>query len=416
VNSPIESTFVKPAPVRILIVDDDVSNGALVTRLLETAGYAAEQALDPLKAIPLLRDGEFSLLLLDHSMPGMDGLTLLAEIRKESNVPVVMLTGSDRSELAVRALRLGAFDYLTKPVDEKRLIDTVRQAIESGAGHGERIAQYEIDREVGRGGMGVVYAARDPRLDRTVALKVLLPEFAADPAYEVKFLGEARNAAKFSHPNIVTVYESGRFHGQLFMAMEFVKGELLETFVDAGTALPVAKVFDIGVQVASALEAMHAAGMVHRDLKPANLMMTAGSTVKVLDFGLVRRAGPVGEGERDDREAVAGTLSYTPPEVLNHGQTDARGDIYALGVVLYELITGLRAFESKSLIDLIHRIGEARLAKPLSEIQGVPPEAIELLRGMLASRPEDRFASIAEVRGGLQALRRVAGDRRSGRP
>jgi serine/threonine protein kinase len=418
-NSPIESTFVKPVPVKILIVDDDVSNGALVTRLLEAAGYAAEQSLNPLKAIPLLRDGEYSLVILDHTMPGMDGLTLLAEIRKESNVPVVMLTGSDQSALAVRAIRLGAFDYLIKPVDEQRLIDTVRQAIEAGIGPGDRIAQYEIDREVGRGGMGVVYAARDPRLDRTVALKVLLPEFAADPTYEVIFLREARIAAKFSHPNIVTIHESGRFRGRLFMAMEFVQGELLENFVGAGKALPAAKVFDIGAQVASALEAMHAAGMVHRDLKPANLMMTAGSTVKVLDFGLVRPAGPIGTGVKDgkdDKEAVCGTLSYTPPELLSHGQTDARGDIYALGVVLYELLTGLRAFESTSLIDLIHRIGEARLTRPLSEITGVPPEAIDLLRGMMALKPEERFASIGEVRAALQGLRRISGDRRSGRP
>src|SRR5204862_4685452 len=134
-------------------------------------------------------------------------------------------------------------------------------------GAGSRIAHYEVQGEVGRGGMGVVYAARDPRLDRKVALKVLLPEFAADPAYELKFLGEARSAAKFSHPNIVTVYEAGRFRGRLFMAMEFVQGQPLETIVHARTVLPPAKVFDIGAQVAAALEAMHEAGMVHRDLK-----------------------------------------------------------------------------------------------------------------------------------------------------
>src|SRR5205814_6597389 len=121
---------------------------------------------------------------------------------------------------------------------------------------GEKIDHYEIDREIGRGGMGVVYSARDPRLDRTVALKVLLPEFAADPGYELRFLREARSAAKFSHPNIVTVYEAGRFHGRLFMAMEFVQGQPLETIVHARTVLPPAKVFDIGAQVAAALEAM----------------------------------------------------------------------------------------------------------------------------------------------------------------
>src|SRR5689334_11321394 len=162
---PIEPTTIKPSPVKILIVDDDFENGALVSCLLDAAGYEVEHVLSPVKAIPLIRDGEFALALLDQNMPGMDGLTLLAEIRKESNVPVVMLTAADKSSLAVQALKLGAFDYLTKPVDEKRLLETVRQALGSMSGPGVRIANYEIDRELGRGGMGVVYAARDPRLD-----------------------------------------------------------------------------------------------------------------------------------------------------------------------------------------------------------------------------------------------------------
>src|SRR5262245_35595544 len=237
----LESTLVKPVPARILIVDDDLEFGALLIRVLESAGYSAEQALNPLKALPLIKDAEFALILLDQNMPGIDGLTLLSEIRKEVNVPVVMLTGSDRSALAVRAIRLGAFDYLTKPVDEQRLLDTVRQVITSALAPVDRIAHYEIERELGRGGMGVIYAARDPRLDRAVALKILLPEFASDPSYELNFLKEARNAAKFSHPNIVTIYEAGRFRGQLFMAMEFVAGDSLEQFVSSGTKLPPAR-------------------------------------------------------------------------------------------------------------------------------------------------------------------------------
>jgi serine/threonine protein kinase len=410
VTTPPEPTLIKPSPLKVLILDDDASNGALVTRLLETAGYQAEHALDPLKALPLLRDGEYSLLVLDQNMPRMDGLTLLDQIRKESDVPVVMLTASDRSSLAVQAIRLGAFDYLTKPVDGQRLIDTVRQAIGSPSGPAARIAHYEIERELGRGGMGMVYVARDPRLDRKVALKVLLPQFAADPAFELRFLGEARSAAKFSHPNIVTVYEAGRFRGRLFMAMEFVEGELLEKFVTSGTPLPTARAFEIGGQIAAALEAMHRAGMVHRDLKPSNLMMTAcATTVKVLDFGLARPSEPgsaVGE-------ECSGTLSYSPPEILLNGQSDVRGDIYGLGVVLCELLTGRRAFESRSMFDLINRITEGRAAKPLHEISHVPQEGLDLLRKMTALKPEDRFATMTEVRSAMKTLWRAIGDRRS---
>ena len=405
-NSHLGDTLVRPVPLRILVVDDDVSSGALVVRLLQGAGYAADHVLKPESVVPLLRDGEYSLVLLDQTMPGMDGLTVLEKIRKENQVPVVMLTGADKSELAVRAIRLGAFDYLTKPVDEQRLLDTVRQVLEQGSRSGDRINRYQIEGEIGRGGMGVVYLARDPQLDRRVALKVLLPEIAADPAYELKFLAEARHAAKFSHPNIVTVYEAGRYRGQLFIAMEFVKGEPLETLVRSGTPVSPAKVYGIGIQVAAALEAMHAEGMIHGDLKPANLIMTGGSTIKVLDFGLVRPMGPISQ-EGDD---YAGTLSYAPPEALDNGKLDARGDLYALGVVLYELLTGLRAFESRSMFDLMHRILEGRLPKPISEIEEIPQEGRDLLSRLVALKPEDRFATVADARSVLIKLRRSVGD------
>jgi len=411
---PVEPTTIKPSPVKILIVDDDFENGALVSCLLDAAGYDVDHVLSPVKAIPLIRDGEFALALLDQNMPGMDGLTLLAEIRKESNVPVVMLTAADKSSLAVQALKLGAFDYLTKPVDEKRLLETVRQALGSMTGPGVRIAHYEIDRELGRGGMGVVYAARDPRLDRTVALKVLLPEFAADPSYEMQFLGEARSAAKFSHPNIVHIYEAGRFRGRLFMAMEFVQGEPLENFIRSGTPLPPPRVLDIAHQVTTAIEIMHASGMLHRDIKPANLMMM-GNTVKILDFGLVRRTGHPDLESKDRDNDCSGTLAYTPPEMFIQGRADGRGDIYSLGVVLYELITGKRAFASKSMTDIMYQIVESRPTLPFSEITGVPPEMVDLVRRMMSLKPENRPATIGEVRTALQGLRRVAGDRRSGR-
>jgi serine/threonine-protein kinase len=287
--------------------------------------------------------------------------------------------------------------------------------IESGMEPVDRIAHYEIERELGRGGMGVVYAARDPRLDRPVALKVLLPEFASDPSYELNFLKEARSAAKFSHPNIVTVYEAGRFRGQLFMAMEFVVGDSLERFVEEGQKLPPGSVFDFGAQIASALEAMHTVGMVHRDLKPSNVILAGGRTVKILDFGLVRPAQVLDTHDKDEKGDASGTLSYMPPEVLHTGHTDCRGDIYALGVVLYELLTGIRAFHTDSLTDLMFRIVEGRPTKPLSELTNLPPEAVELLRAMMALRPEDRLASAAEVRGALMSLRRIAGDRRIGR-
>jgi serine/threonine-protein kinase len=141
----------------------------------------------------------------------------------------------------------------------------------------------------------------------------------------------------------------------------------------------------------------------------------AGSTLKVLDFGLVRRASSnstVGSTHHDD---YAGTLSYAPPELLTDGRTDARGDLYALGVVMYELILGIRAFESRAMTDLMRRIMDARLSKPLDEITTVPPEFVQTLRKLMAPKPEWRFANVGEVRCALQGLRRIVGDRRAAR-
>ncbi len=389
----------------ILIVEDDVWNARLVARLLEGAGHVVVHAADPNNALPLLRARNYALVVLDYNMPGKDGLTLLGEIRTESEIPVVMLTAQDRAELAVRALRLGAYDYLTKPVDEKRLLETASQAIASGApgeGAANRIAHYEIEREAGRGGMGVVYAARDLKLERRVALKVLLPELAADPAYEADFLREARAAAQFSHPNIVTVYEAGRWRGRLFIAIELVDGRTLEGMLQSGESFAGRRVLEIGFEVASALEAVHAAGMVHGDLKPGNLMLARDSRVKVLDFGLARPSTRP-SSNREDVDFSA-TLQYAPPELLAKGTLDERGDVYALGVVLYEMLAGRMAFRSDSQFGLMMDISEGKVSKPWEELVGVLPEGVAVVRRMMAVTPDNRFPSMKEASAALRRL------------
>ena len=396
-------------PDPILIVEDDVWNARLVARILEGAGYVAVHAADPHNALPLLRAKRYALVVLDYNMPGKDGLTLLGEIRKESEVPIVMLTAQDRAELAVRALRMGAYDYLTKPVDEKRLLETVPQAIASGQSEESqnRIAHYEIEREAGRGGMGVVYAARDLKLERRVALKVLLPELAADAQYEADFLREARAAAPFAHPNIVTVYEAGRWRGRLFIAMELVDGRTLEGMIQSGEAFPTRRILEIGLEVASALEAVHAAGMVHGDLKPGNVMLARDARVKVLDFGLARPSSrPTGGGEEPD---FAATLQYAPPELLAKGTIDVRGDVYALGLVLYEMLAGQLAFRSDSQFGLMMEISEGKVSKPWEELVGMRPEGIAAVRRMMAVDPGARFASMRDASSALRDLLHAKG-------
>jgi serine/threonine protein kinase len=371
----------------ILVVDDDVWSSRLIAALLEKAGYDVLCASDPRRCLPLVDSLKPALVILDQNMPGQDGLSVLEELRRVSAVPVVMLTAHDRSDLAVRALRLGAFDYLTKPVDEDRLARVVGEAIQDVAG---RLRQYRIEAEIGRGGMGVVYRAHDTRLDRPVALKVLLPELAADPEFEAAFLREARHAAPFCHPNIVTVFDAGRHAGRLYIAMQLVDGVPLSRYVTGPEALPAARVLHAGIQIADALAAVHAAGLLHRDLKPGNLML-AGDVVKVLDFGL---AHPVGAA------AVAGTLPYAPPEVLESGRCDVRGDVYSLGVVLYELLARRIAFAAPTQFETMKKVAAAELPVPWSELRA---EGVDVVRRMMSLDPKDRPASMAEVASALRA-------------
>jgi eukaryotic-like serine/threonine-protein kinase len=396
-----------PAP-RILIVDDDVWNAKLVATILEKAGYRTVHAPDPTGALPLIRRERFELVLLDQNMPGMDGLTLLGEVRKESDVPVIMLTSADRSDLAVRAIRLGAYDYLTKPVDERRLLETVPQAIDAGLAGGSepnRIAHYDIEREVGRGGMGVVYAARDRRLNRSVALKVLLPELASDPEYEASFRSEARSAAQFTHPNIVTVYDAGRYRGRLYISMELVQGQSLQAIIQTGPPLPLRRVLVVGMQIASALEAVHSAGMVHHDLKPGNVMITAHSAVKLLDFGLVRPA-PAGnqEGSGFFSSTASGTLAYVAPELLRTGRSDIRTDMYGLGIVLYEVLTSGRAFLGVTQFELMNNIVAGRVTKPWAELAALPPDVVAVVHRMMSLKPEERYSSMQEAHSAIQKV------------
>ena len=215
---------------------------------------------------------------------------------------------------------------------------------------GSRIGPYQIVGRLGAGGMGEVYRARDPRLDRSVAVKVLTSTRGSTPEELERFEREARAIARVSHPNICTVYDVGQEAGVPFLVMELLEGETLAERVLRGP-VPIDAALAIATQIAEALDELHSEGVVHRDLKPSNVMLTAGG-VKLLDFGLAK----LRDGEYEDKVekatkslhltgqgTVLGTLPYMAPEQVEGRPADARTDTFALGVVLYEMITGLRA-------------------------------------------------------------------------
>src|SRR5262245_12725292 len=217
---------------------------------------------------------------------------------------------------------------------------------------GTRLGPYEIDAPLGAGGMGEVYAARDTRLDRSVAIKVLSPELAADPESRSRFNREARAVAALNHPNICTIHDVGEWDGLPFFAMELIEGQTLDRRI-AGHPLPVADALDYALQICAGLEAAHARGIVHRDIKPSNLFIATGGRVKIADFGLAltRQHTPTSSAETapppDALTApgtAMGTAAYMSPEQARGEPTDARTDVFSLGAVLFEMLTGVAAF------------------------------------------------------------------------
>lgn len=260
---------------------------------------------------------------------------------------------------------------------------------------GEMLAQYRIEAKLGEGGMGAVYRAYDTRLRRQVAVKVLLPDSFSDPEHKPRLLGEARAASALNHPNIVTIHEIGAERGQNFIAMEYVEGRPLSKVIPS-KGLPVAKALDYAVQIADALAQAHAAGVVHRDLKPANVMVTGAGRVKLLDFGLARRVRlPEGEtGTLSVQGEIAGTPAYMSPEQAEGKKTDERTDVFAFGAVLYEMLSGRRAFQGDTTLAVLGAVLKEE-PKPLT---GVPRELARIVELCLKKDPAHRLQHIDDVK------------------
>jgi len=288
---------------------------------------------------------------------------------------------------------------------------------------GTRLGPYEIQSAIGAGGMGEVYKARDTRLDRTVAIKVLPAELSADPDRRVRFEREARAIAALNHPHICTLHDIGTHEGTTYLVMEHLPGQTLADRVLKGP-LPLAQALDIAVQIAEALDAAHKHGIVHRDLKPGNVMLTTGgagrsgvTVAKLLDFGLAKLAAhgerpalaggasvPTQAAPLTAEGTVLGTLQYMAPEQLEGKEADARTDLWALGAVLYEMVTGRRAFEGESQVSLIGNIMNAE-PPALSTLQPLTPPSLDrLVKKCLAKHPDDRWDGAHDVADELRWL------------
>ncbi|HEX5781305.1 MAG TPA: serine/threonine-protein kinase [Solirubrobacteraceae bacterium] len=261
---------------------------------------------------------------------------------------------------------------------------------------GSVIAGHRLERLVGRGGMGVVYAAVDETLGRTVALKLIAPELAAEPGFRGRFMTESRLAASLDHPNVVPIFRAGEEGGLLFMAMRFVDGDDLRTLVERDGPLPVDRAAAQITQVAAALDAAHAGGLVHRDVKPANVLVTAGGHCYLTDFGLVKDLAATTADTRTGE--VLGTLDYIAPERIQGGETGPWTDVYALGCVLFFALTGRVVFP----LEEPERKLWAHISEPPPST-AVDPAVDAVLARALAKDPRERFASAPALAAALQA-------------
>lgn len=265
--------------------------------------------------------------------------------------------------------------------------------------------RYEIQKRLGRGGMADVFLARDLLLDRPVAIKALFPEFAVDPNFVERFRREAQAAANLNHPNIVGVYDWGKYDSTYFMAMEYVEGRTLADILRANHRLNPQKAAEIAGEVAAALAFAHRGGVVHRDIKPANILVGSNGQVKVADFGIARALNAPVESNLTQDGSVMGTATYFSPEQAQGAQPDPRSDLYSLGIVLYELVSGRPPFEGDNPVGIAYKQVHEN-PKPLNQLVPDIPRSFEaIVARLLAKRPDVRYPNADALRDDLRRFR-----------
>lgn len=275
-----------------------------------------------------------------------------------------------------------------------------------GLSAGQRVGDYEVESLISIGGMGEVYLARDPA-GKPVALKILRQHLIVNPQAVDRFETEARAASALQHPNIVTVYESGKSVAGLFIAMEWVDGETFRAIMDQSRA-EIPQAIAWGGQAARALAAAHAAGILHRDMKPENIMLNREGVVKILDFGLARHEGPAAADPNlmgssgTISGTLCGTLLYMPPEILRGERATSASDVFSLGAFLYELTTGEHPFAGETPLDVFEAIECRRVENARSVRTGIPKKIDKVILRMLDRNPEARPSAL-EVCEALQA-------------
>ena len=402
----------------ILLVDDDPSMCALVHAHLESAGYKVTTTTDATEALRLATATAPDLILSDVMMPGISGLELLRALRVRADtamIPVILLTGASERAIFREGMKLGADDYLEKPVQRGDLLDSVatrlrrvqelreayfRTAESSYAGSGTPVPPvngqqpinvdgYRIVRKLGQGGMSRVYLAEHVASRSERVLKIV-PIVDSDEGETVqRFIHEFALVSGIDHPNVANIYDQGFTDDYAYIAMEYFPGGDLRAMIGQGMSPELG--LAVLLQVASGLSAIHQQGIIHRDMKPDNVMVRADGMLAIADFGIAKK--PTARLSQTQHGEVFGTPYYLSPEQATSGIVDTRSDLYSLGVMFYEILTGTKPYRASDIEGLLFQHLNApvpRLPDHLAHLQ-------TLLDRTMAKHPDMRFASAEEL-------------------
>jgi len=389
---------------KILVVDDEDFVLGFLKDVLENEHYDVDTSCDCQDAIEKLKNTTYNLILSDINLPGMSGLDLLTMCKESyKSTEVILITGDPDLEGAVTTVKQGAFDYLSKPITPDKLCERVSSALKhnynkktnTSSELGSHRTGYSVVRTLGAGNMGIVLLVK--KNQQYYAMKILRRE-NYDPKHHLKvqrFIREAEILSQINHPNIIKIFEYGISEDEEipYIVMEFIPGRPLNHHMRSNT-FTLEQVISIIRQIAEALSVVHQFGVLHRDVKPGNIILTDDMTLKLTDFGIAR----INNSELTITREILGSPAYMSPESFENSiRSDSRSDIFSLGVIAYELLTGVKPFHGDTIGEMMNAIKFQRPIEPLKINVTIPPGLQDILAKMLAKKPDERFSTATEI-------------------